>query len=146
MLSFSTDAREAKFVSGATAALCPSCRVTGKSPPSCLSAPSKIYSSPLPPASTTPACFNTGSISGVCARTLCPSSIMPFRNTSISSVSSASLTAASAQPLATVRIVPSLGFITALYAVFTACSAAAASSCAPASSMPSNAFAKPRKI
>ena len=70
--------------------------------------------SPWPPESTTPASFNTGSISGVRERTLSPSAITWLTNSMMSLVLGASSTARSAIPLATVRIVPSFGFITAL--------------------------------
>ena len=75
---------------------------------------------PCPPESTTPASFSTGSISGVFASTSSPyattfSSIV-MRSSSVTESS----VMRSAMPFATVRIVPSFGFITALYAVSTA--------------------------
>ena len=83
-------------------------------------APLSTCTSPCPPESTTPASFSTGSISGVFASTASASSITRRANSSTSSTLSESSAALSAAPFATVRIVPSFGFITALYAVSTA--------------------------
>ena len=73
---------------------------------------------PRPPASTTPAFLRTGSISGVCFKISSPVSRTFFKNTSKSSHFFATLTAFSAITRITVKIVPSFGFVTALYAIF----------------------------
>ena len=78
--------------------------------------PVKTISSPLPPASTTPAFFKTGSISGVIFKISSPAAMVAFKNSSISWVFFAILTASSLITLITVKIVPSFGFVTALYA------------------------------
>ena len=84
-------------------------------------APLKTSRSPCPPESTTPASFRTGSISGVfarvasaCSKTACKKQLqfLCFRS-NLCCLSQLLL-------LATVRMVPSFGFITALYAVSTA--------------------------
>ena len=72
---------------------------------------------PCPPESTTPACLSTGNISGVWLNTKSPWAMISLANSSTSAVFSAISTALSAMPFATVRIVPSFGFMTALYAV-----------------------------
>ena len=69
---------------------------------------------PCPPESTTPASFNTGSISGVLLSVSCPARMILRMNSSMVSGPSARLTASSSMPRATVRIVPSAGFMTAL--------------------------------
>ena len=86
-------------------------------------APLKKVIRPSPPESTTPACFNTGSISGVFKSVSSIFATIASQNSIISSVSEfISISSAfSAPAFATVRIVPSLGFITALYAVSAAC-------------------------
>ena len=76
--------------------------------------PLKIYTRPCPPASTTPAFFRIGSCSGVC---FSASSVASTTRSHSSAGVMASVSAArlfSAATLATVRIVPSVGFITAL--------------------------------
>ncbi|MPM64548.1 hypothetical protein SDC9_111435 [bioreactor metagenome] len=78
------------------------------------SIPSYIRTSPLPPESTTPASFNAFSNSGV----LFSDSLALFttnsRNSIISISGLATFTAYSPLSLTTVRIVPSIGLITAL--------------------------------
>ena len=76
--------------------------------------------SPCPPESTTPASFSTGSKSGVWANTSSPYSIISAHTSSRLRPESTRNAAFSAIPFATVRIVPSFGFMTALYAVSTA--------------------------
>ena len=79
-----------------------------------LSMPSKIRHRPWPPASTTPAFFSTGSSSGVSSR----ASAAPMQAASHtwmgSLPSSRASRARSLATRATVRMVPSVGFITAL--------------------------------
>ena len=79
-------------------------------------APLKNVISPSPPESTTPACLRTGSISGVFNNVSSMQATTASQNSIISSVSEfMSMSCAfSAPAFATVRIVPSLGFITAL--------------------------------
>ncbi len=78
-------------------------------------APESTAISPWPPESTTPACFRTGSISGVWLSTYSEWLITVDRKRSMSvHPSSASSFAFTAPPFATVRMVPSLGFMTAL--------------------------------
>ena len=89
-------------------------------------APRKTSRRPCPPESTTPASFKTGSISGVLASVSSACWNIPSKNVSRSDAESASSSALSAAALATVRMVPSFGFITALYAVSTPRSIAAA--------------------
>ena len=84
------------------------------SPLAAFTQPSKIVTKPIPPASTTPACLRTGSISGVLSSTFLACCATSVINSSISGVLDAILTAYSAVSLETVRIVPSVGFITAL--------------------------------
>ena len=107
---------------------------------------SKIMRSPLPPASTTPALARAGRSFGVsfsessaCLQTSSIIIIGSFVEWSIS-------LAFSADSLATVRIVPSVGFITLLYAPETPCSSDSTSSFAPISFLPASPFAKPLKI
>ena len=76
--------------------------------------PLRTTTSPCPPESTTPASFNTGSRSGVVERTYSACSIIVRRASSRFSVCDATSAAFSEIPLATVRIVPSFGFMTAL--------------------------------
>ena len=83
-------------------------------PVSASSIPLNTTTSPCPPESTTPASFNTGSISGVFERTSSAYSMIRVKAFSISVIDSATCAALSETPLATVRIVPSFGFITAL--------------------------------
>ena len=129
-----------------TFALSPPSKVRSTSfPINASKAPSRTTIRPCPPESTTPASFSTGSISGVFARTLRPSSSTSSRNVCRSSASSASSSALSATPLATVRIVPSLGFITALYAVSTPLSTARASATASSSSRSRIPLVNPRR-
>ena len=74
---------------------------------------------PLPPESTTPACFRTGSNSGVCS-TVSSAAFTAVSRRSIASRFEADPRPASvpaAIPLATVKIVPSTGLTTPLYAV-----------------------------
>ena len=78
------------------------------------SIPSKIKHSPFPPASTTPAFFKTGSNSGVVSN----ASAAPLQMADHTYTASSSM-AAAAFPFSqatreTVKMVPSVGFITAL--------------------------------
>ena len=75
--------------------------------------PPKMYTKPWPPASTTPAFLSTGNCSGVWSRASCAAATTASHRT-ISSASSAMDSAFSQATLATVKIVPSVGFITAL--------------------------------
>ena len=77
-------------------------------------APSKIFTKPAPPASTTPASFKTGRRFGVLSSAAFASSIACCMMRTISSSISADFTAEAAHSRATVRIVPSVGRITAL--------------------------------
>ena len=69
--------------------------------------------SPFPPESTTPASFKTGSSSGVFSSTSSPYSSTFSRMGISPSSETASSVMRSATPFATVRIVPSFGFMTA---------------------------------
>ena len=71
---------------------------------------------PLPPESTTPASFKTGSKLGVLSNDFCPTSRQALKNSTVSSNFLWDFSAYSAISLITVNIVPSVGFITALYA------------------------------
>ena len=109
------------------------------------SIPLRTTTSPCPPESTTPASFNTGNMSGVLDNTYSACVITFSIASSKSSVSSATSAALSDTALATVRIVPSLGFITALYAVSVAlCVAIARLSVSRISSLEIS-FVKPLK-
>ena len=77
----------------------------------------KITKIPRPPESTTPAFFKTGNISGVCFKISSPVSITFLNQTSKSSCFLAKATAFSDITRITVKIVPSFGFVTALYAI-----------------------------
>ena len=103
-----------------------------------------IVTRPFPPESTTPASFSTGSISGVRSRVSFISWMTFSKNSAGSSLFGASCTAFSAPALATVRIVPSFGFITALYAESTAFSKAFPSTYTSASSTSRSTRVKPR--
>ena len=81
--------------------------------------PLRITSRPLPPASTTPAFFSAGSSSGVFARLFSPSSMNFARNSAASPPSCAESFVFSHASLTTVSMVPSVGFITDLYAAST---------------------------
>ena len=80
---------------------------------------SRAISQPLPPASTTPAFFRTGFWFMVLASASSASSIAAACTNSIWLFSRAALIALAAARRATVRMVPSAGFITALYAAST---------------------------
>ena len=110
------------------------------------SIPFQTSTKPCPPASTTPAFLSTGSISGVCARASCALTRISFHICAAVSCSScaASCCACSPASLATVRMVPSVGFITALYAAVTPIDNAFAMSFASASCLPSKPLEKPR--
>ena len=84
------------------------------SPRSSASIPSRIRRKPLPPASTTPAFFRTGFMSMVCSRAMRPSAMAAASTPSRPSPSAAASTARLAASRETVRMVPSVGFITAL--------------------------------
>ena len=76
--------------------------------------PSIMKIRPHPPESTTPASFSTGSISGVFDRTTLPASSTSEKNSTGLSYSPQWDMANSLIPLATVSMVPSVGFMTAL--------------------------------
>ncbi len=80
--------------------------------------PRIIVIRPTPPESTTPAFLSTGSSSGVFASASSPTSINAVRKATKSLCLPASFIADSAISLTTVKIVPSLGMETALYATF----------------------------
>ncbi len=111
-----------------------------------LSKPCRISTSPWPPASTTPAFFKTGSCSGVFAS----ASFAAIRAASAISIGSltvfASSSAASAAIRITVSIVPSVGFITALYAASIPSENAFATAFPSPFSSPLKAFEKPLNI
>ena len=101
---------------------------------------------PLPPESTTPACFSTGSMSGVRFRMASPLFTAMVKISMMSSLPVKRDSTSSAITRATVRMVPSLGFMTALYAVCAPARSAFTSSAASMSSCPSRAEAMPRRI
>ena len=107
--------------------------------------PLRTTTSPCPPESTTPASLRTGSISGVLESTYSACSIIIRIASSMSSVCDAISAALSEIPLATVRIVPSFGFITALYAVSVALLVASASVSTVISVTPFISLVKPLK-
>ena len=78
--------------------------------------PVKNTIKPRPPASITPAFFKTGNISGVCCKTSSPSFKINSKNSSKSLTFFETVCALSANALIIVSIVPSCGFVTALYA------------------------------
>ena len=104
-----------------------------------------MNNNPWPPLSTTPTSFNTAKRFGVLARLTFADSTTCSMISIMSSVCFAFSIAACADSLATVKIVPSTGFITALYAVSTPCEKACANSLAFTVSFPSIALEKPRK-
>ena len=82
------------------------------SPWNTLPMPSKMIRMPWPPASTTPAFFSTGSRLGVSSRARWPADRTRSHS---SSTSAMPLARASSEAMrATVRMVPSVGFMTAL--------------------------------
>ena len=106
---------------------------------------SKIISSPIPPASTTPAFASAGSRLGVLSKdTLACWQISCITIHGSFVVLTTSL-AFSADSLTTVRIVPSVGFITDLYAPFTPFSRLTTRSSADISLLPARPFEKPLK-
>ena len=84
------------------------------SPVSAAYMPRKMTIRPMPPLSTTPACFSTGSISGVRFNMASPTDSTSLNSSTTSSCLSRASSASSAITRETVRIVPSLGFMTAL--------------------------------
>ncbi|MPN10809.1 hypothetical protein SDC9_158106 [bioreactor metagenome] len=106
--------------------------------------PFNIINNPIPPASTTFASFNAGSMSGVLLRTfsLCSHT---FSNSCTMSLS-LEFVALSPAAFIIVKIVPSVGLITALYANFAPSCILCANAIASASSFPSNPFDIPLKI
>ena len=106
-----------------------------------------MQTSPLPPASTTPAFLSTGRIFGVSARAAFAPS-RPVSNTLTASVSPSftALRAYSDAVRITVRIVPSVGFMTALYAEELPCSSAEAIAAPSASSRPLSPLEIPRNM
>ena len=85
-------------------------------PPNTSSLALNIIVSPFPPASTTPDFFNTGSISGVFLSVASADSHTVLQKRVSSFVELWAFCAVCAAALTTVRIVPSVGVITALYA------------------------------
>ena len=106
--------------------------------------PRRIRQKPIPPASTTPAFLRTGFWLTVLSSAACAVSRQCCSTYSISLFSSAKSRAASAVRRETVRIVPSAGFMTALYAASTPAVSAAAKSLPSASSLPLSDLEKPR--
>ena len=103
---------------------------------------SRTYSQPLPPASTTPAFSSTGFWCTVSASAR-PAEVTAASRTA--STSSDSIAAASAaETRETVRMVPSVGFMTALYAASTPPFSAAANSAPSQISQPLRVLEKPR--
>ena len=115
------------------------------SPRSALSMPPRMSRKPLPPASTTPAFLRTGFMSVVCASVISPWAMACSSTYSTLFCSSAALAARSAARRETVRIVPSAGFITALYAAATPSCIAAAKAAPSASLQPLSSLEMPRK-
>ena len=101
---------------------------------------------PAPPASTTPACFNTGSCSGVFASAARPATRALCKTARNDPPPSAAMTAASADSRTTVRMVPSMGFNTASYAATEAAFKASASFAPLTSVTVEKVPAMPRKI
>ena len=101
---------------------------------------------PAPPASTTPASFNTGNNSGVLANAARPASRATRNMPTKLSPLPAAATAASAVSRTTVRMVPSIGFNTASYEATLAAFNAAATSGALATppATPRNLLTIPR--
>ena len=115
-------------------------------PSSTASIPSIITISPFPPASTTPAFLSAGSSSGVLASDFSASETNARRNIAASPPETPSSAVFSQPSRATVRIVPSVGFMTDLYAASTPSFSAAESSAASAVSFPERPFESPLKI
>ena len=107
--------------------------------------PSSIVTKPLPPASTTPAFLSVGSNSGVCSKAVLAPSIAALKTPKASFPSLRAALAYSEATRATVSIVPSVGFITALYAASTPSSKAEAILSAVTNSSSPIPFAKPLK-
>ena len=109
--------------------------------------PRMMVMRPTPPESTTPAFFSTGRSSGVCASALSPSSMTAGRKVSKSRSLPAFFTANSLIMRTTVRMVPSLGMETALYATLVPASIAFANVLVSTSGLPSRRTEQmPRKI
>ena len=87
------------------------------SPLSALNIPSNTCIKPLPPASTTPAFFNTGNNDGVNSTASLPDLITSVKKVSKSECFLFNDCACSAIILITVSIVPSFGLLTAPYAI-----------------------------
>ena len=87
---------------------------TTSSPCRALSMASRATTQPLPPASTTPAFFSTGFWLTVSASAFTASSMAASWTNSIKLFSRAASAALAADRRATVRMVPSAGFMTAL--------------------------------
>ena len=85
---------------------------TGLPPSNTICMPSKMTIWPWPPASTTPAFFRTGSWLGVFSSARWPALITSFHSSTTSAMPLAA--ASSLATRATVSMVPSVGFITAL--------------------------------
>ena len=107
--------------------------------------PSKIRHSPFPPASTTPAFFSTGKSFGVSSSAASAPRQMAAQTNSGSASSSNAIRPFSHATRATVRMVPSVGFITALYAASTPIASASTKSAPVAAAFPSKPFANPLK-
>src|ERR1700736_1685670 len=108
--------------------------------------PSRITASPKPPASTTPASRRTASWSIVRSTAAWLSWTTRSRTTRRSSLSAAAAVAAVAASRMTVRMVPSVGFITARYATADASVSARATPFASTVVWPVRPCARPRRI
>src|ERR1700730_4384465 len=109
--------------------------------------PSRMICRPNPPASTTPASRRMFSwLAVLSTAALAPSVAAAITLGTLASDSLAAADAARPASRATVRIVPSVGLLTARYAALAASSKAAASSLGVNELLPSTARAKPRKI
>ncbi len=107
--------------------------------------PSQKNTRPCPPASTTPASLSVGSISGVFSRVSWASLRIFSTADTISKLSRLHSAAERAACRATVSIVPSTGFITALYAMDAATCSPRASPATSRVVLPSTPFANPLK-
>src|SRR5437879_3364813 len=112
-----------------------------------LSIPSRMICKPTPPASTTPASRRVWTWLGVfVTAALAPPAAAAITPGTVASTSLAAAAAARPASRATVRMVPSVGLLTARYAALAASSKASASSLGVSELLPSTALAKPRKI
>ena len=108
--------------------------------------PSKTRNNPFPPESTTPACLSTGSNSGVRNTDSSAAATMCASMSRISRVLCAADSAATPISRATVRMVPSTGAGTALYAASAASRSACARSCVVMVAFSRRLWLKPCRI